>query len=90
MMDMNLFSLEEDDGNELFLTQVCKEHKGGDVGEDDEFLRLMNSSQLGIRATDFQSPCVSLRERKNYDPVYEDISDEEFQGNDGLNEPNFE
>ena len=60
---MDVFSLEEDDGNELFLTQSSNSDKQVNP----------NFGILGD-SSDFSSPCVSLVR-----PVYEDISEDEFE-----------
>ena len=70
---MDTFSLEDQDGIELFLTQQgrnnCAEMESND-GESD-------SSFLGLDADDFCSPCVSLVPNAEGTQHYSDISDEE-------------
>ena len=85
ILSMEIYSLEEDEGNELFITQesnnvVAEMDKS--VDESDLF--------LGIDEMDFQSPCSSLLpDKTNYNPDYSDISDceigDESHLNDGRN-----
>ena len=65
---MELFSLEEDDAKELFITQTPSVEKSG-----------INLAGLIGDGTDFVSPCVSLVDCKE-DKVaaYSDISDDEI------------
>ena len=68
---MEVFFLEEEDSNEMFLTQVSQEDKNCDD----------NRSIFGD-GMDFQSPCVSLRRDANFNLMssqYDDISDEDFE-----------
>ena len=64
---MELFSLEEDDGNDLFITQESSYDRNN----------LQNCDKyLGKDATDFQSPCVSVIDK--FKLQYSDISDDDF------------
>ena len=73
---MDVFSLEEEEGNELFLTQETKES----VSNDREKVHSQESDFLGLNVMDFQSPCVSLVQTKqDYQQEYSDISDVEFE-----------
>ena len=70
-MDMEVFSLEEDECPDLFLTQSSV-----NVQDNNR-----NNSILGD-GMDFQSPCVSLIPAARFDGMashYEDISDDDFQ-----------
>ena len=86
MEDSALFSLEDDDANELFITQTPRESLLDqlELTQSDG-----NNSILGVCGSDFQSPCTSLVTLQQA-PMYEDISDDEFipQGNSEV--PNFE
>ena len=65
---MQLFSLEDDDANELFITQTPSVEKSR-----------INLAELIGDGTDFVSPCVSLVDRKeNKVAAYSDISDDEM------------
>ena len=76
---MDVFSLEEDDARELFITQTPKENDGNDLEED--------NFQFGINKSDFASPCVSVVDAvksNQYSDISED-DDEVFH----QNQPNF-
>ena len=82
MEDLNVFSLEDEEYGDMFITQTPPENKmeedncgenSKNKGFDDVFCR--------VKTTDFQSPVTSLVRDKKFDiPVYSDISD----GNDDL------
>ena len=59
-----MFSLEEDDGNELFITQSSPKRRklSGILGD----------------GMDFSSPLVSLVPSRKNEPYYLDISDDDF------------
>ena len=64
---MELFSLEEDEGNELFITQTPSEKK-----DEDKFGGILGDPM------DFSSPCKSvIGEGNNTSQQYSDISDDE-------------
>ena len=66
---MEVFSLEEDDCPELFITQSSSDSNG-----------IENNSIL-VDENDFQSPCVSLVSPPKQNALggnYEDISDDDF------------
>ena len=66
---MDVFSLEEDDCSQLFITQSLPKS-----GEN----RGLISDILG-NGSDFTSPCVSLVNRRSiHDPQYSNISDDDF------------
>ena len=66
---MDIFSLEEDDGNELFLTQSKSD--SADLRNYSQ-----NISILGD-PLDFKSPCASLVSRSQ--TQYSDISEDDFE-----------
>ena len=78
---MEEFSLEEEEGNALFLTQEPSQIQGqiqdNSDGNDDLF--------CGVQVGDFQSPVKSLCEGVR-NVMYSDISDEEmdFEEENGL------
>ena len=64
---MDVFSLEDDDGDNLFITQESRSDR-----INDQVQPILGNS------TDFQSPCVSLTSQiSNTSAVYEDISDDD-------------
>ena len=69
---MDLFSLEEDECNEMFITQSSKDNCVRNDG---------NLSPILGDGFDFGAPLVSLCHQvngNNSEPVYEDISDDDF------------
>ena len=82
-MDMsheNVCSLEDEDANELFITQSCykSDNTADEVVDDDGLLEMLNGFQFGVLNTDFGLPMVSVVcDNKDW-PVYEDISDGDF------------
>ena len=67
---MDVFSLEEEDANELFITQKAK-----GVCDNEEFSD-ENNNILGLDVMDFRSPCVSIiRPKEAYSPECSDISE---------------
>ena len=72
----DLFSLEDDDYNEMFITQVPK--VGNDGNKNSEVLEkeVNDGMILGLARDDFQSPCSSLINRKE-SGIYSDISEAE-------------
>ena len=78
---MDVFSLEEDDGNELFITQEQKDLCVKEDKVDDQ-----SDTFLGVDVMDFQSPCSSVLKRTDkYQPEFSDISDGEW---DSINDSN--
>ena len=71
MAEFNLFSLEEEEGKELFLTQQsngnCVENEINDQNGD--------QTLFGMDVHNFATPCVSAI--NGFQTVYSDISDEE-------------
>ena len=81
----DLFSLEDDDFNKLFIMQSSSNVGNFNDQNDVEVDNTMVKSQFGIVETDFQSPCMSIVQGiKGNDPIYEDISQDEFQPNDKM------
>ena len=81
MADFNVFSLEDDDVGDMFITQTPSVNDG-EVGESEKVEDLMefsDKSQMGLQCNDFSSPCVSLLSKKKIEgAVYSDISDDDF------------
>ena len=79
---MDTFSLEDDDYDDLFITQSSK--------EDDNSNVTVNGSQenmfSGVKENDFSSPCSSIL-NGNCDSAnaYSDISDYEDESNEVVN-----
>ena len=83
MEPFNTCSLEEDDGEELFLTQQVREISVACAEEENE----ENREFLGLDYNDFTSPCKSLI-GQNVSP-YEDISDaEDFEQENDVTDNN--
>ena len=81
MSELNVFSLEDDDYSELFITQQPREILW-DVMENDKSDEC--SSVLGVKPMDFSFPCSSLI--KKNDNQHLDISDaEEFENSSQTN-----
>ena len=68
---MEYYSLEEDEGNAMFLTQQPNENIGQNSDRNEEGEGMF----CGVAVTDFQSPCTSMNKQKV--AQYSDISDEE-------------
>ena len=68
--NMDLFSLEDDDCSQLFITQEPKQNI--------ENMDINDGMFLGIAKTDFSSPCASLVSK---DSIYSDISNAEDVSN---------
>ena len=63
--EIDVFSLEEDDYNGLFITQ-----------SDNSVRNVAESNKIPLDRSDFSSPCISIVLQQSMDrPVYEDISD---------------
>ena len=69
---MDVFSLEEDDGQELFITQEVKENKSDNQ---------LNEDSDGIFG--FEDMCFDgeMEGQVACDPQFSDISDEDFEAN---------
>ena len=74
---MDVFSLEEEDCGGLFLTQQSSSSQlEGKKDEENE----METTFLGLRSDDFQSPCASLVTKSQaVGGAYSDISEEECE-----------
>ena len=72
---MEVFSLEDDDFNELFITQESK-----DLVEEKPKQEVNESGAiLGLDLFDFASPCSSVVKRQAmYEPQTSDVSDDDF------------
>ena len=87
MDDIELFSLEDDDANELFITQTPKENLLSHL----ELSQNRNDSGIFGVEGDFQSPLVSVVKQANSTQfVYEDISDDENVFEKPTEPPNFQ
>ena len=74
MEDSGLFSLEEDNANELFIMQTPRENLISYM----EVSQSENNCGILGDGSDFTSPCSSIVHAvKGTGPVYEDISDDE-------------
>ena len=74
MSDINVFSLEEEeDYNNLFITQESSQ-SGGSVNQQVGANISGNDNFLGLKQSDFMSPCSSLVQQEFN---YSDISDDE-------------
>ena len=80
MSYQDLCSLEDDDCNELFITQSSNksDNTASEIVEDDGILDLMNGYQFGVPNTNFGMPLISVVNSNAQGPVYEDISEDEF------------
>ena len=82
---LEVFSLEDDDYNGLFITQTPREDKNlvGESEKCDE--KCSENSFLGVAESDFQSPCVSLFGPNTSNGMeYSDISDAENEFDGGV------
>ena len=75
---MDMYSLEDDDCSELFITQSTNDSI---MDEMKLSQRLSVSNIFGSDGMDFQSPCTSLVNRDK--PIYKDISDDDFDNSTG-------
>ena len=73
-MECEVFSLEDDDYESMFITQEVSNSQNlvGELDKSEEGDGLF----LGLSKTDFVSPCVS-QVKPLHDPMYSDISDDE-------------
>ena len=87
MEDSGLFSLEDDDVHELFITQTPRENLLSHL----DMSKNTNESGIFGDGTNFQSPCASLVNAvTDQGPIYEDISDDENAFETSKNEGNYE
>ena len=86
MATCGVFSLEEDDCNELFITQSARELilDGVQMSQDSEKITI-----FGINGDDFKSKTPMLINPRGNAAMYEDISDDEGQFECSQNVPNF-
>ena len=66
---MEVYSLEDEDCNDLFITQQSPSDKSDKISGEMSANKVLNDPM------DFQSPCVSLVGNSQ---IYSDISDDEF------------
>ena len=78
---MELFSLEDEDHGNLFITQSSSGYKQVDSGENCE-MQVDNYMFLGVKASDMQSFCTSLIKKSCIGDQYLNISDCEEQVNE--------
>ena len=76
-----IFSLEDDDCSQLFITQEPKDKIADVLENSSENSYISDGVFLGIAENEFASPCVSLLKPKN-DAIYSDISYVEFENNE--------
>ena len=80
---MELYFLEDDECNELFITQTPSESFISDM----ECTQSPSvSSIFGCDGHDFSTPCFSIVDKNK--PIYEDISEDKFQQPVNGNAPN--
>ena len=72
--NMELFSLEDEECSQLFITQESKSSVSSNIGENDGKVMDSMTNFLGMLPYDFTSPTKSLLIK---DSVYSDISDAE-------------
>ena len=73
--NLDLFSLEDEDISQLFITQEPKQNVMELLDKSDEEMDMEDSNYfLGVAETDFQSPCRSIFGQAV--PIYSDISDD--------------
>ena len=82
---MEVFSLEDDEYNGLFITQQSNEISDvSDVKNEED-----SGVFLGGDSFDFGAPCVSLMPKvEPYNPQCKDISEDEFVDDKSINEQN--
>ena len=71
-----LFSLEDDEWSELFITQELRNNIAEILEKTDENLPMECGKFLGTYGNDFASPCTSVVQKGNM-LIYPDISDDE-------------
>ena len=85
--EFGVFSLEDDDYSELFITQESRKSENNDEKSGDFKGNVVEGMQFGIAEDDFQSSCQSMISDLN-NPMYSDISDDENIFEDSTNEQN--
>ena len=71
-----LFSLEDDEWSELFITQEPRNNIAEILEKTDENLQMECGKFLGTYGNDFALPCTWVVQKGNM-PIYSDISDDE-------------
>ena len=74
-MELDLFSLEDEDCSQLFITQQPSQKIVNMLDKSDENNDSGNETFLGLSADDFKSPCSSLVTKSVLSNDYSDISD---------------
>ena len=78
IMNFNYFSLEDDDANELFITQTPKES----LVDQSECSQNVSNYRIFRDEADFSSPCALFIDKvKGIEQIYNNILDEEFVDN---------
>ena len=70
--DYNMYSLEEDESLEMFVTQVATQDSVQNVSQSYEKMDINDGSFLGLDRQDFTSPCTSLVKQNQYSDISED------------------
>ena len=73
----DLFSLEDDDVSQMFITQEGKEPISELLDKSNDDVDADKNIFLGSKVTNFQMPAMSFVQKRNL-PEYSDISDDDF------------
>ena len=73
----DLFSLEDDDVSQMFITQEGKEPISELLDKSNDDVDADKNIFLGSKVTNFQMPTMSFVQKRNL-PEYSDISDDDF------------
>ena len=73
----DLFSLEDDDVSQMFITQEGKEPISELLDKSNDDIDADKNIFLGSKVTNFQMPAMSFVQKRNL-PEYLDISDDDF------------
>ena len=73
----DLFSLEDDDVSQMFITQEGKEPISEFLDKSNDDVDADKNIFLGSKVTNFQMPAMSFVQKRNL-PEYSDISDDDF------------
>ena len=73
----DLFSLEDDDISQMFITQEGKEPISELLDKSNDDVDVDKNIFLGSKVTNFQMPAMSFVQKRNL-PEYSDISDDNF------------
>ena len=71
-----LFSLEDEDISQMFITQESKNHNSGFLDKSGEEEDGESGLFMGVKPTDFKSPCTTVTYNQN-SQKYSDISDDD-------------